>query len=160
MWPKNFELSFCKSILFTAIIKALPSSATRSQIVRSCFSNGQSASKSKITTSANLMARTASETEIFSGRSLIFAFLRRPAVSNRRTFRSPQLKSTEIESLVNPASGPVIILSSPSSKLTMVDLPAFGLPTMATFKARSPSSSPSNSAWFSFQFSKPSANTL
>ena len=41
-------------------------------------------------------------------------------------------QSTAIESRVMPASGPVIIRSSPSMRLTSVDLPAFGRPTMAS----------------------------
>ena len=41
-----------------------------------------------------------------------------------------------IESRVIPASGPVIIRSSPSMLLTRVDLPALGRPTMASLSGR------------------------
>jgi hypothetical protein len=47
---------------------------------------------------------------------------------------------------VIPASGPVIIRSSPSIRFTSVDLPAFGRPTMASFSGRSGSSSSSSSS--------------
>ncbi len=54
-----------------------------------------------------------------------------------------------IASRVIPASGPVIIRSSPNILLTSVDLPALGRPTIASFSGpenASSSSSPSSSA--------------
>ena len=73
-----------------------------------------------------------------------------PAVSISRTgrgspFGSCHSQSTAIESRVIPASGPVIIRSSPSMRLMSVDLPAFGRPTMASFSGASGRSSSSAS---------------
>ena len=49
-----------------------------------------------------------------------------------------------------PASGPVIILSSPSMRLTRVDLPALGRPTIASLRiAPEPPSSSASSSSFS-----------
>ena len=47
-------------------------------------------------------------------------------------------QSRLIESRVIPASGPVIIRSSPIIVLTSVDLPAFGRPTIASLSGASP----------------------
>ena len=51
-------------------------------------------------------------------------------MSTSRTGRPSQSQSRLIESRVIPASGPVIIRSSPSIRLTRVDLPALGRPTI------------------------------
>ena len=54
-----------------------------------------------------------------------------PAVSKSFILRPRHSQSTEIESRVMPASGPVRSRSSRSSVLMSVDLPAFGRPTTA-----------------------------
>ena len=131
-------LSSTRSHLLMATTSARPSRRTRSAICRSCFSSGVCASTSRTTTSANRMARRLSATESFSSFDWTFAFLRMPAVSKRRTFHSrsgaAHFHSIEMESRVIPASGPVSRRSSPMIRLTSVDLPAFGRPTIATRK--------------------------
>ena len=84
-----------------------------------------------ITTSAKRMARRPSATESFSSFSCTLALRRMPAVSNSLILRPRQSQSTEMESRVMPASGPVSMRSSPISALISVDLPAFGRPTTA-----------------------------
>ncbi len=103
----------------------------RSAICKSCFSNGIVASSTIITTSAKRIARRPSATESFSSFSCTRDLRRRPAVSNSLMLRPRHSQSTEIESRVIPASGPVRRRSSPSMVLIIVDLPAFGRPTMA-----------------------------
>ncbi len=77
------------------------------------------------------MARNPSATDSFSSFSCTFALRRMPAVSNSFIRRPRQSQSTEIESRVMPASGPVSSRSSPISVLISVDFPAFGRPTTA-----------------------------
>ena len=48
-----------------------------------------------------------------------------------------QVNSAAMASRVRPASGPVIMRSSPSSALASVDFPAFGRPAMASLSGRS-----------------------
>ena len=91
------------------------------------------ASSSSTTTSAKSIARRASAADSFSSLSSTLARLRRPAVSTSRTGLPCHSQSRLIESRVIPASGPVIIRSSPSIRLTRVDLPALGRPTIASF---------------------------
>ena len=88
-------------------------------------------STSSTTTSENRTARSASAAESFSSLSTTRARLRRPAVSKSFIFRSRHTKSTEIESRVMPASGPVSRRSSPRMRLMSVDFPALGRPTTA-----------------------------
>ena len=91
-----------------------------------------SASRSTITTSANLTARSPSLTESFSNFSCTLAFLRIPAVSKIRVGMPPHSRVREIASRVMPASGPVRRRSSPNILLIRVDFPAFGRPMTAT----------------------------
>jgi hypothetical protein len=93
------------------------------------------------TTSAKVIERMVSPVDSFSSFSLTLAFLRRPAVSTSRTLRPPQSQSTEMESRVMPASGPVSRRCSPIRRLIRVDLPALGRPTMAILIGLSSSSS-------------------
>jgi hypothetical protein len=84
------------------------------------------------------IARRASATDSRSSLSTTCAFLRIPAVSIRRMGRfSPwpdrATQSTAMESRVIPASGPVSRRSSPR-RLISVDFPAFGRPTIASFR--------------------------
>ena len=126
---------------------ARPSRSTRSAIWRSWISRGWVASITSRTTSAKVMARMVSAVESFSSPSWTLAFRRSPAVSTSRIVRPPQDQSTGMASRVMPASGPVSRRSSPIRRLTSVDLPAFGLPTMAirSGRASSGSSAPSPS---------------
>ncbi|MCY1242860.1 hypothetical protein D9M72_558520 [compost metagenome] len=124
--------SSTRSHLLKAITAARPSRKTRSTICRSCFSKGMVASKTMTTVSAKRIARSASATESFSSFSCTFALRRMPAVSNILMVRPRQSHSTEMESRVMPASGPVKSRSSPRKRLISVDLPAFGRPTIAT----------------------------
>ena len=77
------------------------------------------------------MARIVSATDSFSSFSCTRALRRIPAVSTRRMFLPSNSQSTEIESRVIPASGPVSSRSSPIRRLIRVDLPAFGRPMTA-----------------------------
>ena len=58
---------------------------------------------------------------------------------------SCHIQSTAIESRVIPASGPVISRSSPSIRLTSVDLPALGRPTIASLSGASGAHRPPSS---------------
>jgi len=98
------------------------------------------------TTSAKVIARIESEVDSFSSLSCTLALRRRPAVSTSRMRRPSCSHSMEIESRVIPASGPVSMRSSPIRRLTRVDLPALGRPTMAIWIGLSPSSSSSTPA--------------
>ena len=71
--------------MLTAKTRPRPSRSTRSAMVRSCFSNGVSASSRSTTTSAKRMARSASPTASVSGLAVMRALRRRPAVSKSRT---------------------------------------------------------------------------
>ena len=83
------------------------------------------------TTSAKVMARMVSATDSFSSFSCTRALRRMPAVSTSRMFWPSYSQSTEMESRVMPASGPVSMRSSPIRRLIRVDLPALGRPMMA-----------------------------
>ena len=87
-----------------------------------------------ITTSAKLTALKPSDTDSFSTFSLIFDFLRIPAVSKTLILFPFQSVVNDIASRVIPASGPVSNLSSLIILLISVDFPAFGRPTTATCK--------------------------
>jgi hypothetical protein len=89
------------------------------------------ASSTMMTISAKRMARKPSCTDMTSSFSWIRALRRMPAVSNSLRRRPCQSQSTEMESRVMPASGPVKSRSSPIRALISVDLPAFGRPTTA-----------------------------
>ena len=131
--------------MLSASTSALPSSATRFAIVRSWRSSGCSASSTRMTVSAKRTARSVSATERRSSRSSIRARRRIPAVSIRRIGRPPQRHSIAIASRVMPGSGPVSTRSSPTRRLTSVDLPTFGRPTIASCSGFvSPASSPAS----------------
>ena len=122
------EACSATSHLLSAMTSALPSSTTRSAMRRSCASSPRVASSSRTTTSACSIERRASAPESFSSLSSTLARFLKPAVSTSRTGRPCHSQSSVIESRVMPASGPVIIRSSPSIRFTSVDLPAFGRP--------------------------------
>ena len=134
-----------RSHLLTPTTSARPSFSITERIAISCFSKGMVASSNNTTTSANLTARSPSETAIFSSLSSIRERLRMPAVSKSFIGRPRKFHSTPIESRVIPASGPTNSRSSPSRWLISVDLPAFGRPTMAMRKGRAGSFSASSS---------------
>ena len=73
-----------------------------------------------------------SAVDIASSFSLTRARRRKPAVSTRRSSRPPKVQGTAMASRVMPASGPVSMRSSPSRRLTRVDLPTLGRPMTAT----------------------------
>ncbi len=89
------------------------------------------ASRTTITTSAKRIARRPSATDSFSSFSWTRALRRMPAVSKSFTRRPRHSHSTDLESRVMPASGPVSSRSSPISALMSVDLPALGRPMTA-----------------------------
>ena len=126
------EGSATASHLLAASTSTRPSSPTSRAIVRSCRSNGCSASSTRITVSAKRIARSASPTESSSSLPSTRGRRRRPAVSTSRIGRPRHIQSTAIASRVMPASGPVSSRSSPMSRLARVDLPTLGRPTMAT----------------------------
>ena len=99
-------MSVIRSHLLRPMTRARPSRATRSASVRSCFSSGAVASISRITTSANFAARSASALASFSSLSSTRARRRRPAVSNIFSLRPRHSRSSPIASRVRPASGP------------------------------------------------------
>ena len=124
--------SASRSVLLTAITSARPSSITRPATARSCFSSMSPASSTTTTTSARRMASSVSATEAASSRLSIRLRRRMPAVSTSRIGRPRHCHSTRIESRVMPASGPVSTRSSPTRRLSSVDLPTLGRPTMVS----------------------------
>ena len=131
---RRFSGSRTRSHLLTAMTRARPSSAIKSAIWRSCFSKGCSASRSSTTISAKRIALSASPTDSSSARPSTRILRRSPAVSNRSKERPFHARCEAMASRVMPASGPVIMRSSPSSALMRVDLPTFGRPTIAIRK--------------------------
>ena len=71
----------------------------------------------------------------FSITSFTFPFRRTPAVSTNKYFLSSRSKGTETLSLVVPGWSKTTNLSSPINRFIKVDLPTFGLPMKAIFKA-------------------------
>ena len=90
-----------------------------------------------MTISAKRIARSVSATASCSSCSSIRARRRKPAVSTSRIARPRHCHSTAIASRVIPGSGPVSSRSSPTRRLTRVDLPTFGRPTIASCSGRS-----------------------
>ena len=63
--------------------------------------------------------------------SMASSVWRRPAVSNRLSRISPSCTACSTTSRVVPATGVTMARSNPASRLSSVDLPALGRPTMA-----------------------------
>ncbi len=104
------------------------------------------ASSTTTTTSARRIVSSVSATEAASSLASMRLRRRIPAVSTRRTGRPFHSHSTRMASRVMPASGPVSTRSSPTSRLSSVDLPTLGRPTMASSSGRLGSSASSSSA--------------
>ena len=128
-----------KSHLFSTITGARPSSANRLPMPRSCLASGSVASNKSTTTAARPSEASVSSDESFSRLSWTRERRRSPAVSSSSMARPLNDHSTATESRVIPASGPVITRSSPTKRLTSVDFPTLGRPTMARRNFRSPS---------------------
>ena len=92
------------------------------------------------------MASSVSATEAASSLASMRLRRRMPAVSIRRILRPRHCHSTRIESRVMPASGPVSIRSSPTRRLSRVDLPTLGRPTIASIIGRLAASAASASS--------------
>ena len=129
-----------KSHLFRTITGARPSSASRLPIPRSCLASGSVASNKSTTTAARPSEANVSSDESFSRLSWTRERRRSPAVSSSSMARPLNDHSTATESRVIPASGPVITRSSPTKRLTSVDFPTLGRPTIArrNFRSLSP----------------------
>ena len=83
------------------------------------------------TTSARSMARSERSTLYFSTPGSILPRRRMPAVSIRVTGTLAEDQVVSMASRVVPGIGLTMARSSPSSRLSRLDLPTFGLPTMA-----------------------------
>ena len=133
-----------KSHLLTTIMHALPALCASPATLVSCSVTPSVASIIMTHTSARSTASSERMTEYFSIFSSTLLFLRIPAVSIKVNLPCALSTSASTLSRVVPAMLDTITRSSPSTRLSRLDLPTFGLPMSAT-RMRS-SSSPLSSS--------------